>query len=150
MKNTSRGFRNLSRRKSLLALAAGAVLSIGGFAASANAQPVADLAPFTQLSSCTSTTAYKVIWRGYSEDFDSYTCFSGSGTTTPSSTLTNSLQIVRGVCPGNNIGRIQYKMANGITYNSTLRGPYANNTSSAYCHMFSEEYPVKLIHVYIQ
>lgn len=141
----------------IFALVAGTLLAAGTSIA-AHAQPLSAStpsnsiiapSPFAYISTCTST-AYKVIFRQVWQSTDSYACFTGSGTWTPPATVTNNLEYIRGVCPGNNIGRIQYRLANGNYYNSTWRGPHSNNTSTSYCYFFSGDMPTHLVNVQIQ
>jgi len=138
-------------RKELIALTAGALLAAG--VGTASAQTATDynpggvaITPSVYQPSCPSNY-YKVVWRGWYETTDSWICVNGPGIHYPSSTITNSLESIIKVCPGKNYGRIQYKMANGNTYNSTWRGPHTNNST---CYSFTGDLPVRLIQIEIQ
>lgn len=141
-----------SRRREFAALVAGTILAVGGSMGAAHAQPTVVepssfvVTPRVYQQNCPSTY-YKVVFRGFNETTDSWVCFNGVGIWTPPAQASgNNLEYIVKVCPGNNRGRIQYKLADGNTYNSTWRGPHANNST---CYSFAPDMPRPLIHVEI-
>lgn len=102
------------------------------------------ITPFTSNVATCSSGDYKVIITQVAQAGTVSECFRGVGTASYSNSVMAS---VVGVCPGSNKGQIYYQ-ANGNWHWSTLRGPYASNST---CFNFASSgvYPSKFSKVYL-